>query len=62
MVYVTLKVRWCDIIVMNVHAATEGKDDVKKDSFYEELEQVFDHYVSEEVLSGYQPGNVVLLS
>jgi hypothetical protein len=27
---------------MNVHAPTEDKDDVIKDSLYEELEQVFD--------------------
>jgi hypothetical protein len=33
---------WCDIIVLNVHAPTEDKDDVIKDSVYEVLEQVFD--------------------
>jgi hypothetical protein len=27
-----------------VHAPTEDKDDVTKDSFYEELEQVFDQF------------------
>jgi exonuclease III len=42
MSYTTLKGRWCDIIVLNVHAPTEDEDDVIKDSFYEELEQVFD--------------------
>jgi hypothetical protein len=42
--YVTLKGRWCDIIVLNVHAAFEDKDDVIKDSFYGELEQVFDQF------------------
>jgi hypothetical protein len=41
MLYITLKGRWCDIIVLNVHAPTEDKDDVIKNSFYEELEQVF---------------------
>jgi hypothetical protein len=46
MLYVNLKGRRCDIIVRNVHAATEGKDDVKKDSFYEELEQVFFQFPS----------------
>jgi hypothetical protein len=40
MSYIILKVRWCDIIVLNVHAPTEDKDDDIKDSFYEELEQV----------------------
>jgi hypothetical protein len=44
MSYITLKGRWCDIIVMNVHAPTEDKDDVTKDSFYEELEEVFDEF------------------
>jgi hypothetical protein len=40
--YIILKVHWCDIIVLNVHAPTEDKDHVIKDSFYKELEQVFD--------------------
>jgi hypothetical protein len=34
--------RWCNIIVLNVHAPTEDKIDDIKDRFYEELEQVFD--------------------
>jgi hypothetical protein len=29
---------------MNVNAPTEDKNDNIKDSFYEELEQVFDHF------------------
>jgi len=29
---------------MNVHALSEEKSDESKDSFYEELEQVFDHF------------------
>jgi exonuclease III len=44
MSYITLKGRWCDIIVLNVHDPTENKDDDIKDSCYEELEQVFDHF------------------
>jgi hypothetical protein len=40
--YITLKGRWCDIIVLSMHAPTEDKDDDIKDSFYEELEQAFD--------------------
>jgi hypothetical protein len=40
--YITLK-SWCDI-VLNVHAPTEDKDDVIKDSFYEGLEEVFDQF------------------
>ena len=39
---ITLKGRWCDIIVVNVHAPTEDKDDDIKDSFYEEIERLFD--------------------
>jgi hypothetical protein len=36
--------RWCDIIVLNVHAPTENKIDDMKDSFYDELERVFDKF------------------
>jgi hypothetical protein len=39
--YINLKVRWCDIILPNVNSLTEDKDDDIKDSFYEELKQVF---------------------
>jgi hypothetical protein len=42
--YITMKGRWCDIIVINVHDTTEDKDDDMKDRFYEELEQVFDQF------------------
>ena len=38
-----LRGRWCNIIVMNVHAPSEKSDD-SKESFYEILEQVFDHF------------------
>jgi hypothetical protein len=41
--YITLKGCWCDT-VPNVHAPTEDKDDVIKDNFYEEIEQVFDQF------------------
>jgi hypothetical protein len=44
MSYVVVRGRWCNIIVLNVHAPTEEKGDDSKDSFYEELEQVFDHF------------------
>ena len=33
--------RWRYIIVVNVHAPSEEKSDEAKDSFYEELKQVF---------------------
>ena len=32
---------WCNITVLNVHGPSEEKNDDSKDSFYEELEQVF---------------------
>ena len=35
--------RWHNIIV-NMHAPSEEKSAESKDSFYEELEQVFDHF------------------
>jgi hypothetical protein len=44
MSYIGLRGRWCNIIVLNVHAPTEGKGDDSKDSFYEELEGAFDHF------------------
>jgi hypothetical protein len=40
--YITLRGRWCHIIVLNVHAPTVDKTDDVKDSFYEESERVFD--------------------
>ncbi|PNF29578.1 hypothetical protein B7P43_G01903, partial [Cryptotermes secundus] len=39
-----IKGRWCDIILMNVHATTLDKSDDVKDRFYEELEHVFDKF------------------
>ena len=42
--YIVLRGRWCNIIVLNAHAPSEEKSDEEKDSFYEELEQVFDHF------------------
>ena len=41
---IVLRGRWRNIIVVNVHAQSEEKRDEAKDSFYEELEQVFDHF------------------
>jgi exonuclease III len=42
--YIVLRGRWCNIIVLNVHALSEDKSDDSKGSFYEELEQVFDQF------------------
>jgi hypothetical protein len=44
MSYITLKGCWCGIIVLNVHAPTKDKDDVIKNIFYKELEQVFHQF------------------
>jgi hypothetical protein len=44
----------CDIIFLNIHAPTEDEIDDVKDSFYEELEHIFDelHKYSIKILSG----------
>jgi len=44
MPYIVLRGRWCSIITWNVHAPSEEKSDDSKGNFYEELEQVFDHF------------------
>jgi len=40
---IVVRGHWCNIIVLNVHAPSEEESDDSNDSFYEELEQVFDH-------------------
>ena len=42
--YVVMRGHWFNIIVVNVHAPSEEKSDESKDSFYEEIEQVFYHF------------------
>jgi hypothetical protein len=44
MSYIILRGRWCHIIVLNIHAPTEDKTDDVNNSFYEELERVFDKF------------------
>jgi hypothetical protein len=44
MSYIILRGRWFHIIVLNFHAPTHDKTDDVKDSFYEELERVFDKF------------------
>jgi hypothetical protein len=39
--YIVLRGRWCNIIVLNVHAPSKEKSYDSKDNFYEELEQAF---------------------
>jgi hypothetical protein len=42
--YTILRGGWCNVIILNVHALTEDKTDDTKDSFYEELERIFDKF------------------
>jgi hypothetical protein len=44
MSYIIMRCRWFHIIVLNVHAPIEDKIDIVKDSFYEELECIFDKF------------------
>jgi hypothetical protein len=44
MSYIILRGCWCNITVLNVHAPCEDKGNDVKDSFYEELECVFDQF------------------
>jgi hypothetical protein len=44
MSYIILRGRWCHIIVLNVHAPIGDKTDDVKDSFYEELDCLFDKF------------------
>jgi len=43
MSYIVLRGRWFNIIVLNVHAPNEKRDD-SKDNINEELEQVLDYF------------------
>jgi exonuclease III len=45
MSYIVLRGRWCNIVVLNAHAPTEEKGDNSKDCFYEELGEVFNHFL-----------------
>jgi hypothetical protein len=44
MSYIIQRGRWCHIIVLNIHAPTEDKNDEVKNSLYEEVERVFDKF------------------
>jgi hypothetical protein len=43
MLYIVLRGRWCNIIVLNEHAPNVVKNNDSQDSLYDELGQVFDH-------------------
>jgi len=40
--YVMIRTRWCNIVLINVCAPTEVANDNDKDTFYDELERLFD--------------------
>ena len=44
MSYIVLRGCWCNIIVLNVHTPNGEKSDDIKDSFCEELDEVFNHF------------------
>jgi hypothetical protein len=44
MSFITLRGRWFHTIVLNIHAPAEDKTDDVKESFYEELERIFDKF------------------
>jgi hypothetical protein len=44
MSYIVLRGRWCNIIILKLHAPTDEKIDDSKHSFCEELQPVFDHF------------------
>jgi hypothetical protein len=46
MSYIVLRGHWCNIIVLKAHAPTEEKSDDSKNSFHEELEEVFNIFLS----------------
>ena len=41
---IVLRGRWCNIIVLNAHTPSQEKSDDSKNSFCEELKQVFVHF------------------
>jgi hypothetical protein len=45
MAYIILRGRWCHINVLNVHVHKENKINYVKDSFFEEIERVFDKFL-----------------
>jgi hypothetical protein len=44
MSYIILRGWWFHVIVLNIHAPTDDKNDDGKDNFYEELEHIFDKF------------------
>jgi exonuclease III len=44
MLYIVLRGRWCDIIVLNVHTPILDTTDDVKGRFYKELDHVFEKF------------------
>ena len=42
--YIVLRDRWCNMIVLNVHAPSEEKSVDSKDNFYEKKQRGFEHF------------------
>jgi hypothetical protein len=51
MSHILIRSRWCDIIVLNIHAPTDDKIDDTNDRFYEELERVFEKISKDKIKS-----------
>jgi hypothetical protein len=49
---ITLRGRWCNMIVLSVHASTKDKTDHMKDSFYDELDLVIDKFLKHHMSLG----------
>ena len=49
MSYVVLRGRRCNTIFLNPYAPNEDKSDGSRDSFYEQLEQVFDYFLQHHI-------------
>jgi hypothetical protein len=49
--YIILRGCLCHIIVLNVHVPTEDNIDDVKESFYEELEYVFDKFLKHHIFN-----------
>jgi hypothetical protein len=45
MLYIKLRGRWYDVIVLNMHAPTEDKTDDMREGIYEELECEYDQFL-----------------
>jgi hypothetical protein len=49
MSYIILRGHWCNVSILNMHVPCEDRSDDVKDSFYEELGRVFDHFLKHDI-------------